>query len=239
MTNDTSTSTSPTTVALIFLVVALVLGLGGTYLYLSRSNSSEVTTLPYGLQSDQGNANLNSSGTTTSTSNALPATLNKNLKHMVTISTSLGDITLQLDPAMAPNTVANFEKLAQAGFYDGTLFHRVIPGFMIQGGDPLTKSDPKNWAIHGTGGPGYKFADEIGPNSSNKLGSIAMANSGPNTNGSQFYINTVDNLSLDGSYTVFGQVISGLDVAQKIQNVKRDDRDHPLEDVVIKKVTVQ
>lgn len=237
MTSDAPNN--PTTVALIFLVVALVLGLGGTYIYLSRSSEEDTKSTATDLQPPAENATLSPDSSDIQSTSTLPATLNKNLKHMVTISTNLGDITLQLDPTMAPNTVANFEKLAQSGFYDGTLFHRVIPGFMIQGGDPLTKSEPKNWAIHGTGGPGYKFADEIGPNSHNKMGSIAMANSGPNTNGSQFYINTVDNFSLDGNYTVFGQVTSGLDVAQKIQNVKRDSHDHPLEDVVIKSVTVK
>jgi cyclophilin family peptidyl-prolyl cis-trans isomerase len=156
----------------------------------------------------------------------------------VILATTAGDIELELYADKAPETVKNFLKLAQSGFYDGTLFHRVIPNFMIQGGDPLTKSEPKNWAIHGTGGPGYKFADE--PNDVKLVrGVLAMANSGPNTNGSQFFIITAPATDwLQGKHTAFGKVVGGMEVVTKIENTKRNENDHPLADVKIEKVTV-
>lgn len=162
-----------------------------------------------------------------------------NAQPVVTMTTNMGVIKLELFADKTPNTVANFVKLAKTGFYDGTLFHRVIPNFMVQGGDPLTKSDPKNWNIHGTGGPGYKFADEIGPTNSNAVGTIAMANAGPNTNGSQFFINVADNSFLNPKHTVFGKVIAGMDVVNKIIAVETNENDHPLEDVKIEKVEVK
>lgn len=157
------------------------------------------------------------------------------------IATPKGTIVLELFPANAPKTAANFIKLAQEKFYDGTTFHRVVAGFVIQGGDPLSK-DPKTRDKAGTGGPGYTFADEINPKSIGvadaditaleaqgykydaslqslpmTVGALAMANSGPNTNGSQFFIVTdQDQPQLNGKHTVFGKVISGLDVAKKI-----------------------
>ncbi len=143
-------------------------------------------------------------------------------------------------PANMPGTVANFIKLAESGFYDGTLFHRVIKNFMIQGGDPNTKADPKNWTTHGTGGPGYAFPDEFNDQPVVR-GALAMANSGPNTNGSQFFIVTTEAAPwLDGKHTVFGKVVSGYDVVEKIENTATDPArgDHPLEDVVITKATV-
>ncbi|MDO8518040.1 MAG: peptidylprolyl isomerase [bacterium] len=155
-----------------------------------------------------------------------------------TLHTSLGDITFTFLPQQAPNTVANFIKLAQSGFYDSTKFHRVIKGFMDQGGDPLTKDDSKV-AQWGTGGPGYKFADEIGPTNNNRAGAVAMANSGPNTAGSQFFINAVDNPNLNQGYTVFGQVTSGMDTVTKINNTPVDSADRPLTPVVLKSITLQ
>jgi cyclophilin family peptidyl-prolyl cis-trans isomerase len=154
-----------------------------------------------------------------------------------TLHTNKGDITIQFSPELAPNTVANFIKLAQAGFYDGTKFHRVIKGFMDQGGDPLSKDDSKKleW---GTGGPGYKFADEITAGSKNNLGTVAMANSGPDTNGSQFFINAVNNNFLDGKYTVFGKVTAGLNVVEAINTTPTDSADRPTTPVIIKSVTV-
>jgi len=154
------------------------------------------------------------------------------------LSTNKGDITIEFLKDQAPNTVANFIKLAQSGFYDGVKFHRVIKGFMIQGGDPLTKDDSK-MAFWGTGGPGYKFNDELGPNNHNDVGTISMANAGPNTNGSQFFINTAPNNFLDGKHTVFGKVTAGMDVVTAIENVKTGQADRPIEPVVIQKVTVQ
>jgi peptidyl-prolyl cis-trans isomerase B (cyclophilin B) len=155
-----------------------------------------------------------------------------------TLHTSMGDITIEFFPKQAPNTVANFIKLANANFYDGTKFHRVIKGFMDQGGDPLTKDDSKV-AMWGTGGPGYKFNDEITAGNSNVAGSIAMANSGPNTAGSQFFINAVDNHNLDSGYTVFGKVTAGMDVVTAINNVPTSAGDRPVTPVVLKSITLK
>lgn len=149
----------------------------------------------------------------------------------ITLSTNFGDITFQPFDADAPKTVANFVKLAQEGFYNGLTFHRVIGGFMIQGGDP--KGD-------GTGGPGYTFEDEINPSASlyqrgYKKGIVAMANRGPNTNGSQFFI-MLNDTPLPPQYTIFGNVTSGQEVVDAIGKVKTDERDRPLEPVIIQNV---
>lgn len=152
------------------------------------------------------------------------------------LQTSLGDIKFKFFPKEAPLAVANFKKLAREGFYDGVKFHRVIKGFMIQSGDPLSKdADPNN---DGTGGSGERFADEFSPDLHNLAYSVAMANSGSNTNSSQFFINEVDNLHLDGRHTVFGQVINGQEVVEKIASVPVKN-DRPLTDVVINKVLIQ
>ncbi|OGG49662.1 peptidylprolyl isomerase [Candidatus Kaiserbacteria bacterium RIFCSPHIGHO2_01_FULL_54_36] len=150
----------------------------------------------------------------------------------ITLKTNKGDIELELMVADAPKTTENFVKLAKEGFYDGTKFHRVIKGFMIQGGDPQTKDDAL-MARWGTGGPGYKFEDEIHGQNRNDVGTIAMANSGPNTNGSQFFINTAPNNFLDAKHTVFGKVIQGMDVVNAIQDVETTGSDRPVEPVVI------
>ena len=155
-----------------------------------------------------------------------------------TLTTTKGDIVIEFFEAYAPNTVANFVKLAKSGFYDGTKFHRVIADFMIQGGDPLTKDDEMT-ARWGTGDPGYKFADEIRNNNHNVAGTISMANSGPNTNGSQFFINTADNSFLDGKHTTFGRVVAGMEVVQAIESTPTGPADRPLEAMVVKSVTVQ
>lgn len=155
-----------------------------------------------------------------------------------TITTNMGSFTVEFYNEDSPKTVANFVKLAQDGFYDGTKFHRIIKDFMIQGGDPLSKDDAMK-ARWGTGGPGYQFADEF---NSHKLvkGSLAMANSGPNTNGSQFFIVTADATSwLDGIHTNFGQVTDGLDVVEKIGLVAVDGGDKPIEAVVVEKIELE
>ncbi|MGA9098231.1 MAG: peptidylprolyl isomerase [Methanotrichaceae archaeon] len=141
----------------------------------------------------------------------------------VLLKTSMGDIAVQLYDDM-PITASNFKKLVESGFYDGTIFHRVIDGFMIQGGDPT-----------GTGrsGPGYTIKDEFTNHNRNNRGTIAMANAGPNTGGSQFFINLVDNNYLDKAHPVFGKVIEGMDLVDKIGKVKKDFRDKPLKDVII------
>ena len=146
-----------------------------------------------------------------------------------TIETNHGTIELELFSDDAPKTVANFTKLAGEGFYDGLVFHRVIPDFMIQGGCPEGI---------GTGGPGYKFYDEINDHPIVR-GTLAMANAGPNTNGSQFFIVTADATPwLDGKHTAFGQVTSGMDTVFAISGVDRDGRDKPVQDVTMDRVTV-
>jgi len=154
------------------------------------------------------------------------------------MSTTMGDITIALNPTDAPKTVANFVKLAGEGFYDGIKFHRVIPNFMAQGGDPLTKDDSMmdRW---GTGGPGYTFEDEIHANNSNDVGTISMANAGPNTNGSQFFLNVANNDFLNDKHTVFGKITEGLDVVQALVNVPTEGADRPVEAVVINSVTIK
>lgn len=155
-----------------------------------------------------------------------------------TLSTTKGDITIEFYSDLVPKTVENFTKLASEGFYNDVKFHRVIKGFMIQGGDPLTKDDSK-MAMWGTGGPGYKFNDELGASNKNDVMTISMANAGPNTNGSQFFINTAANNFLDSKHTVFGKVIAGMDVVTAIENVKTGEGDRPIEAVVIKSITLK
>jgi peptidyl-prolyl cis-trans isomerase B (cyclophilin B) len=153
------------------------------------------------------------------------------------IETNLGTIVFKLLPELAPETVRNFEKLARDGFYNGTLFHRVIPGFMIQGGDPNTKSGNKNtW---GTGGPGHTIKAEFSSRSHHR-GIVSMARAqDPNSAGSQFFIVTTDSTFLDRQYTVFGEVIEGMDVADKIVNLQRDRNDCPLQEAKMLHVKVE
>ena len=153
----------------------------------------------------------------------------------VLLKTNKGDITLELREDM-PITSGNFVTLVGKGFYNGVIFHRVIDGFMIQGGDPTGT---------GRGGPGYQINDEFMPDNRNNRGTISMANAGPNTGGSQFFINTVDNCYLDKenpstpyAHPVFGEVIEGMDVVDKIQEVPTDRRDRPVKDVGINKAEV-
>jgi peptidyl-prolyl cis-trans isomerase B (cyclophilin B) len=144
-----------------------------------------------------------------------------------TMNTSEGAISLELYDDDAPKTVANFRKLAGDSFYDGVIFHRVIPDFMIQGGDPDGT---------GTGGPGYKFEDEINDHKVVR-GALAMANAGPNTNGSQFFIVTTDSAPwLDGKHTVFGRVTAGMDAVDAIEGLPTGDRDRPLDPPVIESI---
>ena len=148
-----------------------------------------------------------------------------------TITTSKGSLDIELFDDDAPKTVENFRKLAGEGFYDGVVFHRVIPDFMIQGGDPTGT---------GRGGPGYRFEDEVDAEKNPhkfKVGTLAMANAGPNTNGSQFFIVTAPATPwLDGKHTVFGQVTSGQDVVDRISLVDRDGRDRPTTPVTIDRI---
>ncbi len=163
-----------------------------------------------------------------------------------TLRTNTGPVVVRLFPDHAPKTVRNFVELAEGGrqwtdpgtgrpttarLYDGTIFHRVIPDFMIQGGDPLGS---------GRGGPGYKFADEIHPDLAfDRPYLLAMANAGPGTNGSQFFITVAPTPWLNGKHTIFGEVIEGADVVDRISRVKTGSQDRPVEDVTIESVTVQ
>ena len=148
----------------------------------------------------------------------------------VVLETSLGDITLDLFGGKTPRTVNNFLTLAEKGFYNGLIFHRVIPDFMIQGGCPEGT---------GRGGPGYMFEDEFDPTlRHSKPGILSMANAGPNTNGSQFFITVAPTPFLDGKHSVFGEVVEGMDVVYAISKVDRDESDRPLEPVVINHVRI-
>jgi cyclophilin family peptidyl-prolyl cis-trans isomerase len=146
------------------------------------------------------------------------------------MKTTEGDITLQLFDEDAPKTVSNFKQLAGQGFYDGLIFHRVIPDFMIQGGCPEGT---------GTGGPGYTFEDEINQHKVVR-GALAMANAGPNTNGSQFFIvTTAEAPWLDGKHTVFGEVTGGMDVVDRIGGAQTDARDRPVEAIGIETLSIE
>ena len=141
----------------------------------------------------------------------------------ILLKTSMGDVTLQLYEDM-PVTAGNFRKLVEKGFYDGTIFHRIIDGFMIQGGDPTGT---------GRGGPGYAIKDEFTRNNKNNRGTISMANAGPNTGGSQFFINLVNNNFLDKAHPAFGKVVEGMDVVDAMGKVKTNAMDRPLKEVKI------
>jgi peptidyl-prolyl cis-trans isomerase B (cyclophilin B) len=154
------------------------------------------------------------------------------------LETNLGTIKIKFRPDMAPETVKNFIKLAKKGFYDGTKFHRVIPGFMIQGGDPLSKGNDRS--VMGTGDPGYKVKAEFN-DLSHKRGVVSMARSqDPDSAGSQFFIVVSDSTFLDHQYTAFGQVTQGMDVADKIVSLPRDARDNPNPDnpAIVKHVKI-
>lgn len=156
---------------------------------------------------------------------------------IVILKTNQGEIELELFRDLSPNTVENFLRLSQTDFYDGIKFHRVIKGFMVQGGDPNSMDD--NWSDDGMGGPGYTFADEFNDQPLTR-GSLAMANAGPNTNGSQFFIVTADATPwLDGKHTNFGRVITGYEVVEAIEKSPVNEQDHPIEDVVIIDIVVK
>jgi peptidylprolyl isomerase len=151
-------------------------------------------------------------------------------RYTAELDTSVGSMTVALDAATAPKTVNNFVFLARQGFYDGVIFHRIIQGFMCQGGDPDGT---------GRGGPGYKFADELPKPGRYEVGSVAMANAGPNTNGSQFFIvSGPSGVRLPPQYSLFGKVVKGLDVLDQMEKVPTGPGDRPVQDVVINKVTV-
>lgn len=206
------------------IIVGLVVWFGYYLFGSDKSAAGDVTITPQSITTDQASSTIDAYSTTTP--NTKP--------HMVTIETNYGTIVFETYDTDAPNTVANFISLTNKGFYNNLTFHRVIKGFMIQGGDPNG---------NGTGGPGYSFADELNPDTASykegyKKGVVAMANAGPNTNGSQFFIMTAD-YPLPHNYTIFGKVVSGQDVVDKIANVKTGANDKPVSPVVMKKVTVK
>ena len=151
-------------------------------------------------------------------------------RYTATMSTSMGDMVIALDPIKAPKTVNNFVFLALHHYFDGIVFHRIINGFVCQGGDPTGT---------GRGGPGYRFEDELPKSGQYEIGSVAMANAGPDTNGSQFFlISGPSGAQLPPQYSLFGKIVKGLDVLDAMQRVSTDRNDRPHEDVVINSVTI-
>ena len=205
----------------ILLTAAVVLLVGaGVYFGLKKASPVPRQNMPE-LKFET----ANQSSVTSSTS-----TTSQNGAHRVTLETNYGRIVFETYDLDAPKTVKNFMDLATKGFYDNLTFHRVIKGFMIQGGDP---------SGNGTGGPGYKFEDELNPESASykagyKRGVVAMANSGPNTNGSQFFIMHQD-YPLPNNYTIFGKVVEGIEVVDAIANIETGPNDRPIKAVIINK----
>ena len=159
-----------------------------------------------------------------------PMGIDPTKRYSATLETTIGTMVIALDAAAAPLTVNNFVYLAAHHYYDGVIFHRIIKNFMCQGGDPEGS---------GRGGPGYKFGDELPKPGKYQIGSVAMANAGPNTNGSQFFIiSGPSGVGLPPLYSLFGQVVKGLEIVEKMQNVATRPGDRPVEDVVIKSVTI-
>jgi len=206
------------------MVFIAIIALAGVYLIFfnksgSRKTSEEDTNPPISVTPSPDNEINN---------------LTKNNMHIITLETNLGNIKFETYDADAPKAVGNFINLAEKGFYDGLIFHRVVKGFVMQGGDPLG---------NGSGGPGYKFDDELNSDTeSYKIGYmkgvVAMANSGPNTNGSQFFIMLKD-YPLPHLYTIFGRVVEGQDVVDKIGLVEVDSNDKPLQTVIMNKVSIE
>ncbi len=158
-----------------------------------------------------------------------PMTINQQASYTAILTTNKGAIKIELFNEYTPITVNNFAFLAEAGFYDNVIFHRIIEGFMIQGGCPLGT---------GVGGPGYTIVDEFAGYNKNTRGTISMANAGPNTGGSQFFINLADNSWLDGRHTVFGRVIDGIDVVDVIGAVETGPGDRPIDSIIIESVEI-
>jgi len=220
----------------IFLVIAILVVVVGMGLWaavnntkkeaFSLANNENTKVIP-----PQNNKPINTLNTNTMT-NLEEAKENP----IILIETSLGEITIELYIDSTPITAGNFLSLIKQEFYNGVKFHRVIPGFMIQGGDPNTKGEDES--IYGTGGPGYSIQDEFAPELSNTEGTISMANAGPNTGGSQFFINTANNTFLDGKHAVFGRVVSGLETVSRIESSETKERDIPIEPVVIKQIII-
>lgn len=216
----------------ISIIVFGVIAAFGLYTYIFRVNPIPALSLPSGttLPSVSPSPMLSESPSVSASGSP---TAKQNRMHQITLQTNKGDITFETYDADAPKTVQNFLDLVRKGFYKNLTFHRVIKGFMIQGGDPNGS---------GTGGPGYSFEDELNPATESykqgyMKGVVAMANAGPNTNGSQFFIMLQDT-PLPHNYSIFGKVIAGQDAVDAIGNVKTDGSDKPLDKVFIKDVII-
>lgn len=210
------------------IAILLVLGAGCTN---STNNKQASPSAPAPVRSEASNTSSSPTSTTSFPTSmySFPGVRPvEELRKRVRIKTTLGDIVVQVIPEQGPKAASNFVYLTEKGFYNGTIFHRVIPGFMIQGGDPTGT---------GAGGPGYRFEDDP-VNEPYKDGVVAMANAGPNTNGSQFFIMVAD-VPLDPAYSVFGKVVEGLEIAHAIAAVKRDDANRPFEEVRMLAVTIE
>lgn len=221
------------------VILVLIVILGGLAFFLRGDmTSSLVTGDTYATTTSNPATNINQTQTNGTTTNSMSTSTTPETITRATITTNKGVIEITF-ATNTPVTVENFAKLATSGFYDGTRFHRVIKDFMIQGGDPLSKdlTMKDRW---GTGGPGYTFKDEVSPTDNFSKGVIAMANSGPSTNGSQFFIVTADAGTpwLAGKHTIFGRVSKGMDIVTLIGNVSTDGRDQPLQEVIVQKVEI-
>ena len=216
----------------ITITLFAILAVFGLYSYVFRANPAPAMLTPL-AETISPTPSLEVSPPVSASPSSLASTAKKNRMHQITLQTNLGDITFETYDTDAPKAVDNFITLAKKEFYKNLIFHRVIKGFMIQGGDP---------SGNGTGGPGYSFEDELNSaTESYKLGYVkgvvAMANAGPNTNGSQFFIMLKDT-PLPHNYTIFGKVISGQEVVDAIGNVKTGASDRPVDSVTIKSVIV-
>ena len=214
--------------ALFFVILCLGAGVGVFWYYKSNMATND------NISKSDDVANKGAANLLPDASEVVPAAVVKNGMHVVTLNTGLGDISFETYDADAPKAVNNFITLSKKGFYNNVIFHRVIKGFMIQGGDPLG---------NGTGGPGYTFADELNPSALSyqagyTKGVMAMANAGPNTNGSQFFIMLAD-YPLQRNYTIFGKVIRGQEVVDKIGLLQTNAQDRPLFPPAIKSVNVE
>lgn len=220
-------------------IIVLILIIVLFFYYINRktenSNEIDLNNPEINLETNLNEANNQESNSQENQKEIINNNQQKTMKAKFT--TTEGSFTIELFPNLAPNTVENFTKLAKQGFYNNTKFHRVIEDFMNQAGDPLTKDDSmeSRW---GTGGPGYQFADEIHTENKNLTGTISMANAGPNTNGSQFFINTADNNFLDTKHTVFGKVVEGMDIVLKINKTNTDQYDRPVKAIVINSIEI-
>jgi cyclophilin family peptidyl-prolyl cis-trans isomerase len=224
--------------AILFIVFVVMLA-GFVMFAVWAGNQPDSTTSNDSTASSQTTAENNSSAGEAPEPKTKFTSMSADDRPVIKMETNYGDITIELYSDLSPVTVGHIMDFVKDGYYDGTSFHRIIPDFMIQGGDPLTKEQPDNISRHGTGGPGFEFEDEINDEPLVE-GSVAMANAGADTNGSQFFIVTAEETPwLDGKHTNFGRVIDGMDVVSDIESVETDNRDYPVgERPTIEKVTI-